>query len=100
MALSPSLTHLARKQQIESRLQAAFYPDTLSVIDESHHHIGHEGAKGGGGHYRLVIISAEFFGKSELQRQRLVYKALGELMRSKIHALSIKTLSPDETRKK
>ena len=75
-------------------------PIRLELTDESALHAGHEGAKGGGRHYRLRIVSAEFVGKSELQRHRLVYKALGELMRCKIHALSIQSLSPDESRQK
>jgi BolA protein len=70
----------------------------LELIDDSARHAGHEGAKGGGGHYRLRIVSAEFQGKSTVERHRLVYSTLGDLMRSKIHALSIQSLSPDEIR--
>jgi BolA protein len=59
-------------------------------------HAGHEGAKSGGGHYRLRIVSPFFTGKSTVARHRLVYDALGDLMRHKIHALSIKSLTPEE----
>ena len=71
-------------------------PLRLELVDESAKHAGHEGAKSGGRHYRLLIISAEFSGKSTLLRHRLIYDTLGELMRSKIHALSIQALAPGE----
>jgi BolA protein len=73
-------------------------PSQLELIDDSALHAGHEGARGGGGHYRLRIVSASFAGKSTLQRHRLVYDTLGDLMRCRIHALSIQSLSPDEVR--
>ncbi len=71
-------------------------PLHLELIDDSARHAGHAGARSGGGHYRLLIVSAAFSGKSTLIRHRLVYDALGELMRSKIHALSIQSLTPEE----
>lgn len=73
-------------------------PLRLELIDDSAKHAGHAGARSGGGHYRLLIVSAEFSGKSTLARHRLIYDALDELMRSKIHALSIQSLAPDEVR--
>ena len=76
---------------------AGLKPLRLELIDDSAKHASHEGATSGGGHYRLLIISAEFSGKSTLLRHRLVYDSLGELMRSKIHALSIQAFAPDET---
>ena len=71
-------------------------PLRLELVDESAKHAGHEGAKSGGRHYRLLIISTEFSGKSILLRHRLIYDTRGELMRSKIHALSIQALAPGE----
>ena len=71
-------------------------PLRLELVDESAKHAGHEGAKSGGRHYRLLIISTEFSGKSILLRHRLIYDTLGELMRSKINALSIQALAPGE----
>ena len=71
-------------------------PLRLELIDDSAKHAGHAGARSGGGHYRLLIVSAEFSGKSTLIRHRMIYDALGELMRSKIHALSIQSLTPEE----
>lgn len=84
-----------RQQQIRERLEA-LAPEQLELIDESALHIGHEGAKGGGGHYRLTIVSAAFVGKSTVARHRLVYDALGPMMRREIHALAIRALTPDE----
>lgn len=75
---------------------ATLAPQQFELIDDSALHAGHEGARSGGGHYRLRIVSAAFAGKNTVARHRLVYDALGELMRSRIHALSIKALSPDE----
>ena len=74
---------------------AALSPLRLEVVDDSALHAGHAGAREGG-HYRLLIVSREFAGKTTLQRHRLIHDALGELMRSRIHALSIRSLTPDE----
>ena len=70
-------------------------PLRLEVIDDSALHAGHAGAREGG-HYRLLIVSPLFSGKTTLQRHRIIYDALGELMRSRIHALSIRSLTPEE----
>lgn len=77
---------------------AGLKPLRLELIDDSAKHAGHKGAKGGGGHYRLLIVSDAFSGKPTLSRHRLVYDALGELMRSRIHALSIQSIAPEEAR--
>ncbi len=84
---------------IETLLQerlAFLAPLRLEVIDDSAKHAVHAGARSGGGHYQLLIVSEHFAGKSTLQRHRLIYDALGELMRSRIHALSIRSLTPEE----
>ena len=70
-------------------------PLRIEVVDDSALHAGHAGA-GEGGHYRLLIVSSRFAGKTTLQRHRIIYDALGELMRSRIHALSIRSLTPEE----
>ena len=75
---------------------AALQPESLEIVDESSRHVGHEGARGGGGHYQLVIVSPQFTGKPMQQRHRMVYQALGQMMRSEIHALAIRALAPDE----
>lgn len=81
--------------EIKARM-AALDPQHLEVIDESMLHAGHAGAKGGGGHYRLTVVSAVFAGRSQVERHRLVYQALGELMQGRIHALAITALAVDE----
>ncbi len=80
---------------IEQRL-AALAPESLELTDESGHHVGHEGARGGGGHYQLVIVSPQFAGRPLQARHRMVYQALGDLMTREIHALAIKAYAPDE----
>ena len=81
--------------RIEKKL-AALKPASLEIVDESRAHAGHEGAKSGGGHYRLVIVSPEFAGKTAQLRHRMVYEALGPLMKHEIHALAIKAYAPGE----
>lgn len=86
----------ARADLIEHRLRAELSPLDLQIIDESAAHAGHAGARDGGGHFRVVIVSEVFAGKSLLQRHRLVYAAVNDLMPKEIHALSIKALAPKE----
>lgn len=81
---------------IETRLRAALAPQSLEIADESAQHAGHAGARSGGGHYALVIVSPSFSGKSLVERHRMIYDALGDAMHREIHALSIKALTPDE----
>jgi BolA protein len=71
-------------------------PEKIEIVDESARHAGHEGAKSGGGHYLLTIVSRKFSGKSTLARHRLVYDALQEMMHKNIHALSVKAYTPEE----
>jgi BolA protein len=85
-----------RVAQIEQRLRAALQPLRLEIEDESAKHAGHAGARDGGGHFDVTIVTAQFAGLGLLQRHRLVYDALGEAMRKDIHALSIHAFSPDE----
>ncbi len=75
---------------------AVLDPEHIEVVDESARHIGHEGAKAGGGHYFLTIVSRKFSGKPTLVRHRLVYTALEEMMHKDIHALSVKAYTPEE----
>ncbi len=80
---------------IRLRLDAALAPVFVQIDDESAQHRGHGGA-GGGGHYRVHIISAAFEGLSLLARQRLVYQALAAEMRAAIHAVTMATQTPSE----
>lgn len=70
-------------------LTAAFAPQSLQVTDDSHRHIGHAGARDGRGHFTVEIVSDAFAGMAPLARHRAIYAALGDMMTSDIHALSI-----------
>lgn len=85
-----------RTERIREALQGAFSPSTLRVIDDSAAHAGHAGAATGRGHFRVEIVSGAFSGLSLIARHRAVYAALGELMTSDIHALSISARTPEE----
>jgi len=87
-----------RYDMIRNRLNAALKPTALELEDESHLHAGHAGAEGGRGHYRLRIVSAQFAGLRPIARHQLVYRSLGELMQTDIHALSIVAHTPEEVR--
>lgn len=82
-------------ERMRERL-AALAPETLDIADESAMHTGHEGARGGGGHYALTIVSPKFDGQSTVARHRMIYVALGDLMQREIHALSIRAFAPGE----
>jgi BolA family transcriptional regulator, general stress-responsive regulator len=82
-------------REMKARL-ASLNPQHLEIVDESALHAGHAGAKSGGGHFQLTLVSAAFTGQSGVARHRLVYRALGDLMGGRIHALSITALSPEE----
>ncbi len=77
-------------------LLEALRPTKIEIIDDSHKHAGHAGARAGGGHYRLNIVSAQFAGKPTVARHRMIYSALGEMMKQDIHALHITAFAPDE----
>lgn len=77
-------------------LLAELHPAQLDIIDDSHRHAGHAGARDGGGHYRISIVSAQFAGKPTVARHRMIYSALGEMMKRDIHALHITANAPEE----
>lgn len=82
-----------------ARLEAALRtlaPARLDVVDDSHKHAGHEGARDGRGHFTVVVVSEEFIGRAPLARHRMVYAAVGDLMQTDIHALAIQARTPDE----
>ena len=83
-----------RSHRIEELLRERLAATHVEVVDESHLHVGHAGAASGGGHFRIVVISQRFAGQSRVAAQRLVYQALGEMMGSEIHALSVRALPP------
>lgn len=85
-----------RAERIETRLRERLGAERVEVIDESHLHAGHEGARAGGGHFAVTVVAAQFAGANTLKRHRMVYDALAELMKAEIHALSIRAYTPDE----
>lgn len=89
--LAPSTT------EIEARLKAAFKIESLLVRDDSAKHHGHEGAKAGGGHFHITVVSPAFEGKNRLARHRLVYDPLSDWIPARIHALSIEARTPSES---
>ncbi len=82
--------------QIKSLLNATLAPEKLELIDDSAAHAGHVGARTGGGHYFVTVVSAAFEGKTMVQRHQMIYQALGDMMKQEIHALGINALTPSE----
>ncbi len=81
--------------EIRLRL-TALNPENIDIFDDSASHAGHAGAASGGGHFEVTIVSAIFAGKKTLERHRMVYQPLADLIPTQIHALSIRALTPDE----
>lgn len=81
---------------IEGRLREALSPEHIEIIDDSHKHAGHAGARSGGGHFNLILVAEIFTGEKLLQRHRRIYDALGTAMQTDIHALSIQAYTPEE----
>ncbi len=86
-----------RVEKIQRLLEEALAPIRIEIHDDSQSHAGHAGAaESGGGHFYATIVSSAFEGKTLLRRHQLIYVALGDMMRSEIHALSIKAFTPSE----
>ncbi|HQR50406.1 MAG TPA: BolA family protein [Methylophilaceae bacterium] len=85
---------MALPDEIRERL-AILEPLQLEIEDDSARHAGHAGNQGGG-HFNITIVSSHFLQKSQIMRHRIVYQALNDLIPSRIHALSIRALTPDE----
>lgn len=85
-----------RVARIRARLEQDLAPRRLEIEDESHRHAGHEGARDGRGHFRVRIVADAFAGLPLVRRHRLVYAALGDLMRTDIHALALDARAPGE----
>ncbi len=82
---------------IRRKLTERFAPTRLEIEDQSHLHVGHEGAgPGGETHFAVTIASAAFIGESRVARQRLVYDTLADELATQVHAMSLTTLAPDE----
>jgi BolA protein len=85
-----------RLERLEQCLRSALQPVALRISDDSHLHAGHAGAADGRGHFSVEIVSERFAGLPVVRRHRLVYQAVGDLMQTDIHALSIRAATPDE----
>lgn len=83
------------QDEMRTRL-AAMSPQRLDIQDDSALHAGHAGARSGGGHYRLTIVSEAFAGVRTVARHRMVYEALGDMMKTRIHALAIQAMTAAE----
>ena len=84
--------------RIRTVLEHAFASARVTVLDDSARHAGHAGARDGAGHFVVRIESQDFTGRSRLERHRLVYQALADLLPREIHALNIEAVSPDDDR--
>jgi BolA protein len=86
-----------RVDRLQARLARALQPLQLEIVDDSHHHAGHAGAADGRGHFTVLVVSNRFSGLGTLKRHRLVYDAVGDMMATDIHALSIQAFAPGES---
>ena len=85
-----------RVAAIRACLETELAPVSLEIIDDSHRHAGHAGARDGRGHFSVTIVASGFAGANRIARHRMVYAALGSLMQTDIHALSVTALAPGE----
>ncbi len=92
------MSNEARRERIHRLLRDAFEPEILEVTDQSHHHVGHPGARDGRGHFDVTVVARAFAGRPMIERHRMIYAALGEMMTTDVHALSIRAQSPEEIR--
>jgi BolA protein len=87
------MTSIERIAVIEKRLQEKFSPNQLNILDDSAKHVGHEGSKGGAGHYTVMIAADGFKNKSRVDVHREIYAELEDLIPHEVHALQIKVIS-------
>ncbi len=92
------MSRATREERLRRRLIEEFQPLELQIDDESHLHAGHAGAAGGASHFRIRIVAEAFRGKLPVARHRMIYAALGDLMKSEIHALAIDASPPPALR--
>ena len=85
------------QQEMERLLESAFAPERLEVVNDSARHHGHAGDDGSGeSHFSILIESTQFAGKSRLERQRMVNRALGDIPGERVHAVAIRAVAPGE----
>ena len=85
-----------RVKGIRARLEKALEPRHIEITDDSHRHVGHTGAAAGGGHFTVSIISNRFIGHSTIERHKMVYRAVDDMLAAEIHALSIQAKTVEE----
>jgi BolA protein len=84
-------------ETIRTKLEQSLAPSLLEIVDESHRHAGHSGAKPSGEtHFNVVIVSSAFTGFTRVARHRMVFEILKELMDAPVHALALSTHTPEE----
>jgi len=89
---------MSAEQTMRERLMVELEPTRLDIVNESHMHAGHRSSPDTGeSHFRVLIVSAKFAGRSRIERHRMVNAALAELLQGRVHALAIKALAPDES---
>lgn len=89
------MNNQARLDKIRALLIESLSPTYLEVIDDSHLHVGHAGARGGGGHFTVKIVSPKLDGMTLIKQHRLIYQALDTMMQNEIHALSIQVMTQE-----
>lgn len=94
--MSATRTAQASTADLLRQRLASLEPDLVELYDESDEHAGHAGAREGGGHFQLTIVSRRFAGASRIARHRLVYQAVGDLIPARVHALAITAHTPEE----
>jgi BolA protein len=83
--------------RMERKLTDAFAPERLTIVDDSHKHAGHSGwREGGETHFRVEIVSQAFAGQSRVARQQAVYATVAQELQERVHALQLRTLTPEE----
>lgn len=89
---------MTRIERLTERLRVGLHAEHVEIVDESDRHRGHAGARGGAGHYRVIVVAARFAGLDRVARHRAVYDAVGDLIPGEVHALSARTFTPEEWR--
>lgn len=87
---------MSRIDELRSRITGALGADVVEVADDSAKHRGHAGARGGAGHYAVVVVSSRFAGMSRVDRHRAVYDAVGDMIPGEVHALQVRAFTPEE----
>jgi|KBSSwiStaDraftv2_1062776.scaffolds.fasta_scaffold485939_2 BolA family transcriptional regulator, general stress-responsive regulator len=90
---------VTREEKLLGRLRTGLDAEHVALEDESARHVGHEGARGGAGHYNVLVVAARFAGLDAIARHRAVYAAVGDMIPDEVHALSIRSLTPEEWRR-